>query len=69
MWKTYDMKQFASYRYNMFEQLGDYMPGVFANKCSECGDCLPRCPEKLPIPQFLKEVHHQFYEPTSKKGH
>jgi predicted aldo/keto reductase-like oxidoreductase len=26
-----------------------------ARNCSECGDCLPRCPYELPIPDLIKE--------------
>jgi predicted aldo/keto reductase-like oxidoreductase len=26
-----------------------------ARNCSECGDCLPRCPYQLPIPELIKE--------------
>ena len=26
-----------------------------ARNCSECGDCLPRCPYQLPIPDLIKE--------------
>jgi predicted aldo/keto reductase-like oxidoreductase len=26
-----------------------------ARHCSECGDCLPRCPYQLPIPYLIKE--------------
>jgi predicted aldo/keto reductase-like oxidoreductase len=26
-----------------------------ARNCSECGDCLPRCPYQLPIPYMIKE--------------
>ena len=26
-----------------------------ARNCSECGDCLPRCPYQLPIPDMIKE--------------
>jgi predicted aldo/keto reductase-like oxidoreductase len=26
-----------------------------AQKCSECGECLPRCPYELPIPELIKE--------------
>ena len=26
-----------------------------ARNCSECGECLPRCPYELPIPDLIKE--------------
>ena len=26
-----------------------------ARNCSECGECLPRCPYQLPIPDLIKE--------------
>jgi predicted aldo/keto reductase-like oxidoreductase len=26
-----------------------------ARNCTECGDCLPRCPYQLPIPELIKE--------------
>jgi predicted aldo/keto reductase-like oxidoreductase len=26
-----------------------------ARNCSECGDCMPRCPYELPIPDLIKE--------------
>jgi predicted aldo/keto reductase-like oxidoreductase len=26
-----------------------------ARNCSECGECLPRCPYHLPIPDLIKE--------------
>ena len=25
-------------------------------RCTECGDCLPRCPERLEIPKLLREA-------------
>ncbi|MBF0288170.1 MAG: aldo/keto reductase [SAR324 cluster bacterium] len=67
MWKAYDMETFATYRYNMLEAHSDWFPGQFAHKCTECGDCLPRCPEQLPIPQFLFETHHRFYKSQKKQ--
>jgi predicted aldo/keto reductase-like oxidoreductase len=53
----YDMIQYAKYRYNMFEQAGHWFPGRKAQNCSECGDCLPRCPANLPIPDLLFDTH------------
>ena len=56
--EAYDMKDYGEFRYNMFEAEGHWFPGNFASKCTECGDCLPRCPEKLEIPKLLKKTHN-----------
>jgi hypothetical protein len=57
---AYDMTDYARYRYNMFGQAGHWFPGGKGNECTECGDCLPRCPEHLPIPQLLADAHARF---------
>ncbi|MCJ2543738.1 aldo/keto reductase [Thermostichus vulcanus] len=54
---AHDMTEFGQYRYNMFGQAGHWFPGVTADCCTECGDCLPRCPEQLQIPDLLRETH------------
>jgi len=60
--KAYDMKDYGKYRYNMLEGKGHWFPGHFAFACTECGDCLPKCPEKLDIPRLLFETHHQLFD-------
>ncbi|HTL90295.1 MAG TPA: aldo/keto reductase [Leptolyngbya sp.] len=54
---AYDMTSFGEYRYRMFENAGHWFPGNKGNRCTDCGDCLPRCPEALDIPKLLREAH------------
>ena len=54
---AYDMTSFGQYRYRMFENAGQWFPGRKASRCTDCGDCLPRCPEHLVIPDLLRDAH------------
>ncbi len=58
----YDMVDYGKFRYNMLEGQGHWFPGAFASRCTNCGDCLPRCPEKLEIPHLLKETHSKLFD-------
>jgi len=60
--KAYDMVDYGKFRYNMLEGKGHWFPGTFAFNCTECGDCLPRCPENLKIPQLLLQTHHELFD-------
>jgi hypothetical protein len=54
---AYNMTDYGQYRYGMFENAGHWFPGMKASRCTECGDCLPRCPENLDIPTLLEDAH------------
>jgi hypothetical protein len=36
---------------------GHWFPGTQGDFCTKCGDCLPRCPMRLAIPDLLRETH------------
>ncbi len=59
----YGMQDYGRYRYNMLEEKDHWFPGSFASRCTQCGDCLPRCPEELDIPRLLLETHRRLFDP------
>ena len=56
---AYDMADYGQYRYGMLENAGHWFPGTKGNRCTDCGDCLPRCPEQLNIPELLRDTHQR----------
>jgi len=63
----FDMVEFGKYRYKMFENAGHWFPGNKAIRCTDCGDCLPRCPENLDIPKLLRDTHNRLQGQEGKR--
>jgi predicted aldo/keto reductase-like oxidoreductase len=53
------MEAFARERYTLIGQAGHWWEQVDGRACQRCGDCLPRCPRGLPIPDLLEDGHQR----------
>jgi predicted aldo/keto reductase-like oxidoreductase len=64
---AYNLTDYSQYRYRMFENAGHWFPGVKGNRCTSCGDCLPRCPQQLDIPALLEDAHQRLNGAASRR--
>lgn len=55
--RAFSMTDFTRGRYEKVGTGGAWILGVKGDQCTKCGDCLPRCPESLKIPELLWQAH------------
>ena len=55
----HDLIPFCQERYNLIGRAGHWWETVDASACQQCGDCLPRCPHQLKIPDLLADTHRR----------
>jgi len=65
--KTFEMIEFGKMRYNLVGVAGDWFPGEKTDRCNNCGECLPRCPENLDIPALLDDTHEALSDKPRKR--
>jgi len=61
------MTEYGSFRYNLLDGSADWFHGPPGDHCTECGDCLPRCPERLDIPRLLFDTHDLLKTGTGRR--
>lgn len=64
---AFDMNEYASFRYNLLNGSDDWFHGHAGDHCTECGECLPRCPEALDIPRLLFDAHDSLKTGTGRR--
>lgn len=62
-----DMREYGSFRYNLLDGSNDWFHGWPGDHCTRCGVCLPRCPEKLAIPDLLFDAHKMLKTGVGKR--
>ena len=63
----HDLQAFTEERYNLIGRAGHWWEQHDGSACQGCGDCLPRCPHDLPIPELLAETHRLLAAPPRRR--
>ncbi len=62
MWKCFDMKEFAQYRYNTLEPHDTWFPGNFATPENIARINMDKVPDGIPLKEMLQETHNALYK-------
>ncbi|MBF0589810.1 MAG: aldo/keto reductase [Magnetococcales bacterium] len=66
--QTLDMALYSTFRYGMMNPDDHWMPGAKGDICTRCDECLPRCPQSLPIPDLLFKAHEAMHQDDPKES-
>jgi hypothetical protein len=65
LWKCFDMRSFAEFRYNMLESKGHWFPGCFATDEAISQVDTSRVPPGIDLKALLRETHAALYKTKS----
>jgi uncharacterized protein len=60
---------YNEYRIGIMRYMGGLMgleENQRASSCQECGECIEKCPQQIPIPDRLKDAHEKLFDPNFK---
>ncbi len=66
LWKCYDMKDYARYRYKIFEQKSHWFPGVMPTAGNIAKIDTSKIPPNIPLKEMLAETHKELFVPEFK---
>ncbi len=66
LWKCYDMKEYARYRYKIFEQKSHWFPGVLPTNEDIAQIDSSKIPPAIPLKELLAETHKELFVPEFK---
>ncbi len=66
LWKCYDMKEYAKYRYKIFEQKSHWFPGVLPTSDKIAQIDTSNIPPNIPLKKLLAETHKELFIPEFK---
>ncbi|HNZ39076.1 MAG TPA: 4Fe-4S dicluster domain-containing protein, partial [Candidatus Latescibacteria bacterium] len=57
-YRVWGLKDYAKERYARLKErkVDDSIVEAWAAACTQCGECEPKCPQNIPIPEQMKEV-------------
>tara|TARA_B100000579_G_C22779258_1_gene828356 strand:+ start:245 stop:1381 length:1137 start_codon:yes stop_codon:yes gene_type:complete len=63
----HDLYEYTKERYNLINRAGHWWETINASACNNCGECIPRCPNNLNIPELLKETHTKLLDKPRRR--